>query len=113
MYGEGNSQLVEAMGQVLLQENARKNLLQASEGEGNIIITFDSEIKNIYTSESAEATDLEQLYQQKNLDVPVFSIMFGNVQSAQLEDLAELTNARVFDGRKDLVAAFRSVKGYN
>ena len=27
--------------------------------------------------------------------------------------LAELTNARVFDGREDLVAAFRSVKGYN
>ena len=171
MYGEGNAQLVEAMGQVLLQENARKNLLQASEGEINIIITFDSRVKNIYVSESAEDAELEQLYynfsveepdggtdmylaleeglrmisesydlsqytpalilmsdgesvdshkqdfwklyQQKNLDVPVFSIMFGNAQSAQLEDLAELTNARVFDGRKDLVAAFRSVKGYN
>ena len=31
----------------------------------------------------------------------------------QLEELAELTHARVFDGREDLTAAFRSVKGYN
>ena len=31
----------------------------------------------------------------------------------QLEELAELTLARVFDGREDLIGAFRSVKGYN
>ena len=40
-------------------------------------------------------------------------IMFGDADESQLEDLAELTNARVFDGREDLVGAFRSVKGYN
>ena len=39
--------------------------------------------------------------------------MFGSAEPGQLEALAELTNARVFDGREDLVAAFRSVKGYN
>ena len=31
----------------------------------------------------------------------------------KLEELAELTHARVFDGREDLIGAFRSVKGYN
>ena len=36
-----------------------------------------------------------------------------SAEPGQLEALAELTNARVFDGREDLVAAFRSVKGYN
>ena len=45
--------------------------------------------------------------------MPVFSIMFGDADESQLEDLAELTNARVFDGRENLVGAFRSVKGYN
>ena len=30
-----------------------------------------------------------------------------------LEQLAEATNARVFDGREDLIDAFRKVKGYN
>ena len=39
--------------------------------------------------------------------------MFGSADPTQLEDLAELSNARVFDGREDLVGAFRSVKGYN
>jgi Ca-activated chloride channel family protein len=47
------------------------------------------------------------------LDVPVFSIMFGNANQDQLEGLAELTRARVFDGKTDLVRAFRNAKGYN
>lgn len=171
MAGEGNRQLVEAMSQVLLQENARNNLLQASEDEVNIIITFDSEVKDVYIAGSAEDAELEKLYEnfkgeepgggtdmylalqegltmiaedydvsqytpalilmtdgasklshqqdfeelynELGLDVPVFSIMFGEADSSQLEELAHLTNARVFDGREDLVSAFRSVKGYN
>ena len=45
--------------------------------------------------------------------MPVFSIMFGDADETQLEELAEYTNARVFDGRENLTEAFRSVKGYN
>ena len=45
--------------------------------------------------------------------MPVFSIMFGSADPTQLEELAELTHARVIDGREDLIGAFRSVKGYN
>ena len=52
-------------------------------------------------------------YNSYGLDIPVFSIMFGDADDEQLQELAELTNARVFDGRSDLTAAFRSVKGYN
>ena len=47
------------------------------------------------------------------MDVPVFSILFGDAEEEQLDELAQLTNARVFDGREDLIGAFRSVKGYN
>lgn len=64
-------------------------------------------------SESRHKGEFEELYRDTNLDVPVFSIMFGEADPSQLQDLAELTNARVFDGRTDLVSAFRSVKGYN
>lgn len=39
--------------------------------------------------------------------------MFGDADESQLESLADFSNARVFDGREDLVGAFRSVKGYN
>ncbi|HJA70104.1 MAG TPA: VWA domain-containing protein [Candidatus Lachnoclostridium stercoravium] len=57
--------------------------------------------------------DFKAAYDAAGLDVPVFSIMFGNAEESQLEELAEYSNGRVFDGRDDLVGAFRSVKGYN
>ncbi|MGN1102838.1 MAG: VWA domain-containing protein, partial [Huintestinicola sp.] len=171
MSGEGNRQLVEAMGEILIPENAEKNLLQAAEDEVNIAVIFDEEVRSIYTSVGADSERLEDLYQRiknrepgggtdmylaaqeglmraslnynfedycpavilmtdgasktesrdffmeiyKDLgyDIPVFSIMFGEAEEEQLNELAELTNARVFDGRSDLVGAFRSVKGYN
>lgn len=171
MTGEGNRQLVEAMGQILLPENAEKNLLQAAEDEVNIVVTFDGKVRTIYTAEGADSEVLTALYndisseepgggtdmytaalkgiqyavqdydvssycpaviimsdgasQTSNredfiagynecgYDIPVFSIMFGDAEDGQLNELAELTNARVFDGRTDLTGAFRSVKGYN
>ena len=64
--------------------------------------------------QSSDHSDLfTQEYANLGQDVPVFSIMFGDADSAQLDSLAAQTNARVFDGREDLVGAFRSVKGYN
>lgn len=171
MGGEGNAQLVNAMSQVLLQENAERNLLQAGSGDINIVVTFNSDVLNVYTSESAEPDKLAALYQsvcgeqtgggtdiytaaqyalnmveqqydaadyttavilmtdgasvtgtkqdfedfcrESGTDIPVFSIMFGAAKREQLDEIAALTNARVFDGREDLVGAFRSVKGYN
>lgn len=53
------------------------------------------------------------VYNEMGLDVPVFSIMFGDADPNQLEEVADFTRARVFDGREDLAGAFRSVKGYN
>ena len=58
-------------------------------------------------------TDFEAVYREAGLDIPIFSIMFGDAEEVQLQGLAQLTNARVFDGREDLIGAFRSVKGYN
>ena len=57
--------------------------------------------------------DFEDAYEALGEEVPVFSIMFGDADEYQLEELAEYTNARVFDGRENLTEAFRSVKGYN
>ena len=56
---------------------------------------------------------LADAYGSLGSQVPIFSIMFGDADESQLESLAEFSNARVFDGREDLVGAFRSVKGYN
>lgn len=168
MRGEGHEQLVAAMEQLLIQENAAQNFLQASENEVNILIPFNDQVMGIYEARG-NGTELESLYQtveeqrvgggtdmyeaalaglrelgaydlsqytpaiilltdgqsdgnenafqkaweQMGADVPVFSIMFGDADPDQLETLAEVTNARVFDGRENLTEAFRSVKGYN
>ena len=45
--------------------------------------------------------------------VPVFGITFGDADRTQLDQLTAETGGRVFDGRKDLVDAFRAVRGYN
>jgi Ca-activated chloride channel family protein len=45
--------------------------------------------------------------------IPVYSIMFGNASSRQLQDIAELTSGKVFDGRTNLLEAFKTVRGYN
>lgn len=168
MVGDGNRQLTQAMEQLLIQENAEKNFLQASEQEVNILIPFNGdvictytavgngseleslydEVKNqrvgggtdMYAAAAAGAEmlkgydlsqytpaiilltdgqsggslyDFEAVYESLGMDVPVFSIMFGEADEEQLEELAQYTNARVFDGRMNLTEAFRSVKGYN
>ena len=39
--------------------------------------------------------------------------MFGDADSDQLEEIAELTNAKVFDGSTDLVEAFKEVRSFS
>ena len=46
-------------------------------------------------------------------DVPVFTILFGDARPEQMKALAEGMSGRMFDGRVDVVQAFREAKGYN
>ncbi len=64
-------------------------------------------------SQSNGSEEFVATYRAMNKDIPIFSIMFGEADKTQLEELAQLTHGRVFDGREDLIGAFRSVKGYN
>ena len=169
MEGTGEAQLKDAMSQILLQENASRNFLQANAGEVNEVIFFDNTILEIERAADDYDEALAQLYQKVadfqiaggtdiynaaaqalaeassydlekytpaiilmtdgvsdynyqtfqeawdilGIDVPVFSITFGTADPTQLEELAEATGGRVFDGTQDLTEAFRSVKGYN
>jgi Ca-activated chloride channel family protein len=45
--------------------------------------------------------------------IPIFGVTFGDADRSQLDDLAALTQARVFNGGRNLAEAFRSVRGYN
>ncbi len=46
-------------------------------------------------------------------DIPVFTILFGKAKESQMSSLANEMSGRMFDGRKDVVKAFRKAKGYN
>jgi len=45
--------------------------------------------------------------------VPVYSIMFGDADPTQLNNMALFSSGKVFDGKNDLIKAFRQAKGYN
>jgi len=57
--------------------------------------------------------NLKNYYTSINKDIPIYSIMFGSAYENELQDIANLTNAKVFDGRTDLLKAFKQVRGYN
>ena len=45
--------------------------------------------------------------------VPVYAILFGDASTDQLTEIADATGGRIFDGRVDMIDAFREAKGYN
>jgi Ca-activated chloride channel family protein len=75
----------------------------------SIIVMTDGESEDYFE----EFSRLYRTAGMESLDVPVFSIMFGDANQAQLDSLASLTRARVFDGKTDLTTAFRNARGYN
>ena len=56
---------------------------------------------------------LKSVYSNLEKEIPIYSIMFGEADSSQLANIASLTNAKVFDGRTNLLEAFKQVRGYN
>lgn len=57
--------------------------------------------------------DLYNAYNNTNKGIPIYSIMFGSASETELSKIAELTNGKIFDGKTDLVKAFKEVRGYN
>lgn len=56
---------------------------------------------------------LESKYRDLNKQIPIYSITFGAADENQLAEIALLTNGKIFDGRYDLIKAFKEVRGYN
>lgn len=65
-------------------------------------------------SKTTNRDAFKRQYEAVGKGVPIFSVMFGDADSQQLDDLAKLSNGKVFDGRADdMSGIFREVKGYN
>lgn len=89
-------------------------------GALNILDKEDLEVYNtsiVLMSDGASnynrMTQLTDTYRKIGKDIPVFSIMFGSASESQLQDIANLTNAKIFDGKTNLLEAFKQVRGYN
>lgn len=71
---------------------------------------------NIYTKSIVLMTDGESggwFEREEFNDIPVFSIMFGDSNPEQLDIISELTKGKTFDGRIDLINAFKQIRAYN
>jgi Ca-activated chloride channel family protein len=62
---------------------------------------------------SDESSGFADTWRTQGQEVPIFGVTFGDAEKGQLDQVADLTRARVFDGGKNLTEAFRSARGYN
>ena len=108
MDGKGEKQLKEAMSEILIQENAAENLLQASAGEVNTVIFFDHRILGTETAADDSDEALAELYEK----IAAFKIGGGTdiyqaaaegLKIASRYDLENYTPAIILmtDGRSD------------
>ena len=56
---------------------------------------------------------LQTKYKKLESKIPIYSITFGNARESYLNQIASLTNAKVFDGKTSLIEAFKEVREYN
>ena len=65
-------------------------------------------------SKTSNRDGFTRLYESEGKGVPIYSVMVGDADRSQLDDLAKMSNGKVFDGCDgDLSGIFREVKGYN
>ena len=58
-------------------------------------------------------SEFKSNYLNINKDIPIYGILFGDADDYQLLEISELTGAKVFDGKNNLLEAFKEVRGYN
>ncbi len=166
MYPDGEEELKNAMGYILDYDKASVDKLQFSKDDKITVITFSTDVEDVWDStglatneliekirqkdpngstdlygaiieglkildkESDEYTktviamtdgmvnersfkELKNAYKKLNENIPVYSITFGSAYERQLDEISELSNGKTFDGKIDLLNAFKEVRGYN
>ena len=72
-----------------------------------VILMTDGEANN------GSFKELKKYYEKNKINTPIYSITFGEASYNQLEDIADLTNGKIFDGKQGLKRAFKEVRSYN
>lgn len=78
-------------------ENYNSTVILMTDGEANI----------------GSFNEFEREYKKYKSNVPIYSITFGNASETELKVIANLTNGKIFDGKTNLVEAFKQVREYN
>lgn len=117
-YGNNTSEVIKNINS--LEANGGTNIYDSSIKALEIL---KGENSNEYTKTVILMTDgysnvgsygsLKSYYHKNNLQEPIYSITFGSSSRAQLQDLADLSNGKIFDGKSGLLKAFREVRSYN
>ena len=64
-------------------------------------------------SNAGSYSELRKYYTSNKETTPIYSITFGNSSEYELNELASLSNGKVFDGKSGLKKAFTEVRSYN
>ncbi|MBQ6498195.1 MAG: VWA domain-containing protein [Bacilli bacterium] len=57
--------------------------------------------------------ELKEYYKTLEEEIPIYSIKFARADEKQLQEMATLSNGKIFDGTNGLIDAFTEVRGYN
>ena len=87
--------------------------LEILENEDSSVYNLSIVLMTDGMSNMGSYVTLSKKYKELGKDIPIYSIMFGDAYEQDLTQIANLTNAKVFDGRLDLLRAFKEVRGYN
>ena len=116
-YGNNTSELIRDIN--VLYANGGTNIYDSSIKALELLKDESNEyMKTVILMTDGESNNgsyyaLERYYKNNNLDIPIYSITFGNSSDEQLNQIADLTNAKIFDGKSGLVSAFKEVRSYS
>ncbi|MFC9285856.1 substrate-binding domain-containing protein [Streptomyces sp. NPDC057052] len=112
----GDTEALEADGDTAIFTSLEKAYDHLGTGTGtgtftSIVLMTDGE-----NTAGADADDFDAFYRRLSGDrrnIPVFTVLFGDSDRAELEHIAELTGGRLFDARQgSLDGAFEEIRGY-
>lgn len=89
-------------------QNATQFVLPADSGYSNYVVLLTDG-----RSSESNMTAFYRNYDKLTEKFPIYSIMMGDADATQLDALAEYSNGKVFNGKTDLIRAFKTLRGYN
>ncbi|PON19833.1 VWA domain-containing protein [Candidatus Entotheonella serta] len=101
------------------QPGGGTNMYEATKAALQSLQTYEAQMGQYHTavivmSDGKSDGSLQDIKSAKLWrDIPVYTILFGEADPDQMHRLADATLGCMFDGRTDMIRAFRQAKGYN